>query len=263
MAIYAIGDIHGNYDLLCRLLDNVHFSAADKVWFVGDIVNRGQKSLEVCRFIRELGGQATMVLGNHDIYLLTIATGANRLKPSDTLKPILDAPDGEEIIDWLRHRPLIHTEGNIAMIHAGLIPQWSVEKAVKLANELESAFQGKDYKKVFKNLFGNKPTRWKDSLKGEDRLRFIVNVLCRIRFCTPGGKLDFKSKGKPSDPPKGYFPWYAISERKSADHLLITGHWAALGVLITENHYSIDSGACWGNGLTAVRIDDRALFHVI
>ena len=264
MSTYVIGDIHGNYDLLCRLLEKIRFSeGADKLWLVGDIVNRGSQSLAVCRFVRFLGKSVTLVLGNHDIHLMMVAEKRHHLHDWDTFSDVLKAPDCDEIIDWLRHRPLLHRQGNIAMMHAGVNPQWTLDQAEALSQEAEAAFQSVDYRHFLTNLYGNQPTKWKEELKGMERLRLIVNTLTRIRFCQPDGTLDFEIKGKPEQAKKGFLPWFDIKKRKTQENLLITGHWSAVGLRVTKNHICLDSGSCWGGALTAMRLEDRKIFQVV
>src|SRR6267143_1720686 len=213
MATYAIGDVQGCYDELRELLDRVGFdSARDRLWFVGDLVNRGPKSLDVLRFVRELGKRAITVLGNHDLHLVTQHEGFERGRNDDTLDDVLAAPDARELVDWLRTRQMMHVEGSYAMVHAGLLPQWTIAKAWQLAREAEVALAGADYKEFLKNMYGSKPDEWSDSLNGWDRLRVIVNAMTRLRFCTPQGKMDFRAKGK--TPPPGYVAWYELREEK-------------------------------------------------
>jgi len=258
MATYAIGDVQGCYDELRELLDRVGFdSARDRLWFVGDLVNRGPKSLDVLRFVRELGKRAITVLGNHDLHLVTQHEGFERGRNDDTLDDVLAAPDARELVDWLRTRQMMHVEGSYAMVHAGLLPQWTIAKAWQLAREAEVALAGPDYKEFLKNMYGSKPDEWSDSLNGWDRLRVIVNAMTRLRFCTPQGKMDFRAKGK--TPPPGYVAWYELRKDKEA---IVCGHWSALGLKITERLAALDSGCVWGGRLTSLRLEDRALYQV-
>ena len=263
MSIYAIGDVHGEYDLLHRLLEQIDFSTArDQLWFTGDMVNRGKRSLEVCRYIRSLGSAAVCVLGNHDIHLMMVAESIEPARPCDTFSDILNAPDGDEIIDWLRHRPFLHIQDNMVMVHAGLVPQWSVGEAKKLACEAERLFQSSHYRDCFLGLYGDSPDVWQENLTGMDRIRYIVNSLTRLRFCKADGTVDFTVKGPPAEAKDGFLPWFDIDSRKSKDHLLITGHWSALGLRMTPNHIGLDTGSCWGGKLTAIRLEDRKLFQI-
>ncbi|HEX6735891.1 MAG TPA: symmetrical bis(5'-nucleosyl)-tetraphosphatase [Azonexus sp.] len=264
MATYAIGDIQGCYDSLRRLLDLCAFDpAVDRLWLVGDLVNRGPKSLETLRLIRSLGEAALTVLGNHDLYLLMVAEGgAKRRGKDDTLQPVLDAPDAGELLDWLRRQPLCHTEGGFCLVHAGLLPQWTAARARELAREVEAMLQGPQFHNFIQNLWGSEPAGWSDELAGWPRLRVIVNAMTRMRFCTADGTMEFKSKGPLLNAPPGHVPWFEVPGRKSADAVLVTGHWSALGLKITPNLLALDSGCLWGGHLTAIRLEDRQLFQV-
>lgn len=263
MATYAIGDLQGSFRSLQKLLANIDFDAGrDCLWFVGDLVNRGPESLECLRFVRNLGDRAITVLGNHDLHLLCVAAGATRMKKSDTLQPILDAADGKDLLDWLRHRPMLHVFGKHILVHAGLLPQWSANMAKSLAEEVESALRGPNHEGLFSAMYGNRPDRWDDRLSGFDRLRVIVNAMTRMRICTTDGKMEFSHKGEAADFPPGYLPWFDVPGRMSADSTVICGHWSALGLKIEPNLLSIDTGCLWGRALTAVRIEDRAIFQV-
>lgn len=264
MATYAIGDIQGCYDSLQALLARCGFEpAVDRLWLVGDLVNRGPKSLTTLRFIRSLGDAAVTVLGNHDLYLLMVAEGGAKFRgKDDTLQEILDAPDCDELLDWLRHRPLCHTEGNYCMVHAGLLPQWTAARARELANEVEMALQGLNFREFILNLWGSEPAGWSDDLSGWQRLRVIVNAMTRMRFCTLDGIMEFKVKGKLANAPAGHLPWFDLPDRQSRDSVLVTGHWSALGLKVESNFLALDSGCLWGGHLTAVRLEDRAIFQV-
>ncbi|MDR1350313.1 MAG: symmetrical bis(5'-nucleosyl)-tetraphosphatase [Zoogloeaceae bacterium] len=268
MATYAIGDIQGCFDSLRRLLARCAFDPGkDKLWLVGDLVNRGPDSLTTLRYVRSLGDAAITVLGNHDLYLLMIAEVASaRRSRSDTLQAVLDAPDRAALLDWLRRRPLCHIEGEYCLVHAGLMPQWRVEKAGKLAAEVEARLQGKDYREFLANLWGSKPAYWSGKLRGMDRLRVIVNAMTRMRFCRMGEKngceMEFSAKGGLDSAPPDCLPWFALPGRKSAGQVLITGHWSALGLRMTPNLLALDTGCLWGGLLTAVRLEDRTLFQV-
>ncbi|HJW02492.1 MAG TPA: symmetrical bis(5'-nucleosyl)-tetraphosphatase [Azospira sp.] len=263
MAIYAIGDIQGCYDSFRRLLDLCRFDpAVDRLWLVGDLVNRGPRSLETLRFVRSLGEAATTVLGNHDLYLIMVAEGFGKRGKDDTLGAILAAPDRDELIGWLRCQPLMHLEQGFAMVHAGLLPQWKAKKARKLAAEVETALQGKNYRELLANMWGSEPAAWDDDLAGWGRLRVIINAMTRMRFCSPAGVMEFRTKGEVSNAPKGYLPWFDVPGRKSADTVLVTGHWSALGLKVTPNLLSLDSGCLWGGHLTAMRLPEREVFQV-
>ncbi|MFN0318062.1 MAG: symmetrical bis(5'-nucleosyl)-tetraphosphatase [Burkholderiales bacterium] len=263
MATYAIGDVQGCFSALKRLLLKIgHRPAQDRLWFVGDLVNRGSESLATLRFVRDLGEQAVTVLGNHDLHLLTVAAGHTRAKAGDTLDDVLGAPDREELLGWLRQQPLMHREDGHVMVHAGLLPQWSTGEAMVLAAEVETALRGEDFSPFVKAMYGNEPHRWSSDLEGHTRLRVITNALTRLRVCTPAGAMDFSFKGPPEKAPSGLLPWFDIPGRKSAGETLIFGHWSALGFHMQENLIGLDSACLWGGKLTAVRLEDRALFQV-
>lgn len=264
MATYAIGDIQGCYDSLQRLLEKCAFDPVrDRLWLVGDLVNRGPRSLETLRFFKSLGEAALTVLGNHDLYLLMVAEGGAKYRgKDDTLDDILESPDRADLLDWLRRQPLCHTEGGYCLVHAGLLPQWTAERARELAREAENALQGPDFREFVMNLWGSEPAAWSDDLTGWPRLRVIVNAMTRMRFCTLDGTMEFKVKGKVANAPAGHLPWFDLPGRRSADSVLITGHWSALGLKITPNLLALDSGCLWGGHLTAVRLEDRRVFQV-
>jgi len=264
MATYAIGDIQGCYGTFVRLLEVCGFRAdLDRLWLVGDLVNRGPGSLEVLRHVRALGNSATVVLGNHDLYLLMVAQGGmKRRQGDDTLDEVLAAPDRDELLNWLRHQPLMHLEGGHAMVHAGLLPQWTATEARRLAAEVESALQADNYRDFLANMWGSEPAAWDEGLTGWPRLRVIVNAMTRMRFCTPEGVMEFKAKGELHQAPSGYIPWFEVAGRQSADVTLVTGHWSALGLRLEPNFLALDSGCLWGGKLSALRLEDRALFQV-
>jgi len=258
MATYAIGDVQGCYDELQALLARVGFNRAhDRLWFVGDLVNRGPKSLAVLRFVRELGERAVVVLGNHDLHLLTQYEGFERKRKDDTFTDVLDAPDAKELIDWVRTWPMMHGEGGWAMVHAGLLPQWSIAKAASLAKEAEQALRAADYRDFLANMYGGKPERWDDRLAGWDRLRVIVNAMTRMRFCTPEGAMEFHSNG--IEPPAGYRAWY---DARKDEKPIVFGHWSARGLILTDTLAGLDTGCVWGGPLTALRLEDRWLAQV-
>ncbi|MDR2614040.1 MAG: symmetrical bis(5'-nucleosyl)-tetraphosphatase, partial [Candidatus Accumulibacter sp.] len=251
MATYAIGDIQGCFAPFMRLLERCRFDAAvDRLWLVGDLVNRGPRSLETLRFIKGLGDAAIVVLGNHDLSLLLAAEGFGKRGKGDTFDDVLAAPDREELLSWLRHRRLCHVENGHCLVHAGLLPQWTVAKARALAGEVESALTSPDWREFMARLWGSEPAGWRDDLAGWPRLRVIVNAMTRLRFCTPDGIMDFRAKGKPDDAPPGHVPWFEAPGRKSADTTLVVGHWSALGLKIRPNLLTLDSGCLWGGQLT-------------
>lgn len=263
MATYAVGDVQGCFQPLQRLLDDIRFDArSDRLWMVGDLVNRGLDSLATLQFVRDLGDAAVTVLGNHDLHLLSVAEGYERLRRDDTLTDVLEAPDRGELLDWLRHRPLMHVADGYAVVHAGLLPSWSVSRALELAGEVETALRSSTYRSFLARMYGNRPARWSDSLNGYERLRVIVNAMTRLRLCTSDGAMEFDHKGRPRDVPEGYLPWFAVPERRSQDTPIIFGHWSALGLIQRDNVFGLDTGCLWGRRLTALRLEDRRVFQV-
>lgn len=266
MATYAIGDIQGCYDSLRRLLDYISFDASrDCLWFVGDLVNRGPHSIEVLRFVRGLGDAAVVVLGNHDLHLVMQAEGYGKASDEDTLAAVLGAPDCGELTAWLRACPLFHAEGEYAMVHAGLLPQWSVVKALSLSEEVRAALLGPSYRDFLEHMWGSEPSAWSDDLQGWDRLRVIVNAMTRMRFCRPDGAMELRAPGAKAPPergPAGCMPWFEFPQRASADRTIICGHWSALGFRRSANLLALDSGCLWGGQLTAVRLEDRRVFQL-
>lgn len=263
MSIYAVGDIQGCYSALQRLLQRIAFDPAqDRLWIVGDLVNRGPESLQVLRLVRELGSAATVVLGNHDLYLLMVAAGYKQRDKDDTLFQVLEADDREELLAWLAQRPLMHVEGDFAMLHAGVLPRWTIGRAQELAGEVHAALTGPDARRFLLHLAGNRPDRWSDGLRGWERLRAIVNALTRMRFCTPAGHMALRAKGAPDKAPPGTLPWFRVADRFSRTHTIVCGHWSALGFYREEGLIALDSGCVWGGKLTAVRLDDGQVFQV-
>ncbi|NOQ35278.1 MAG: symmetrical bis(5'-nucleosyl)-tetraphosphatase [Methylococcaceae bacterium] len=259
MATYAIGDIQGCYDDLLRLLDVINFDPdKDTLWFAGDLVNRGAKSLETLRFVKGLGDKAVSVLGNHDLHLLAIAFLNKKSKKKDTLNGILNAPDRDELLDWLRKRPVFHYNNDYCLLHAGLPPQWNFAQTKAMAVLLEQALQGDNHIDFFKAMYGDLPNIWSDDLQGLERLRFILNCFTRLRYCDAQGHLDFNHKDKPSTQPAHLQPWFTVESRKSVDMKIIFGHWSTLGFYEGNNCYGIDTGCLWGGQLTALKLGDKA-----
>ncbi|KPK37502.1 MAG: diadenosine tetraphosphatase [Gammaproteobacteria bacterium SG8_47] len=258
MAVYAIGDLQGCFDALQRLFEKLRFDpAADQVWFTGDLVNRGPLSLESLRFVKSLGDSAVTVLGNHDLHLLAVAEHTEKKKRQDTLDPILNAADRDELLDWLRSRPLLHHDETLSftMVHAGLPPQWDLAQARACAAELESVLRGPDYAVFFQHMYGNEPSRWSEELNSWERLRFIVNSLTRMRFCDAKGRMDLRAKGAPGSQSKKLMPWFQVPGRRNAELRIVFGHWSTLGRVNAPGIYSLDSGCVWGGTLTALRLD--------
>jgi bis(5''-nucleosyl)-tetraphosphatase (symmetrical) len=259
VARIAIGDVQGCYDELRTLLERCGYAPErDRLWLVGDLVNRGPRSLEVLRFVRALGDSATVVLGNHDLHLLAVALGTRRtLRGDDTLDAIFEAPDRDLLLEWLLTRPLAHFDAAAGdlLIHGGLVPEWTVEKTLALAREVESALRD-DPRALFDAMYGDRPDRWSEDLSGFDRLRFIINVLTRMRFCTADGRIDLRMKGPPSDARPPFLPWFAHEHRRSRDVRVIFGHWSTLGYYDDGRALALDTGCVWGGALTAVDLDD-------
>ena len=263
MSIYAIGDVQGCYAELCALLERIGFDEGrDQLWFVGDLVNRGPGSLEALRFVKHLGARAVTVLGNHDLHLVALAYGHGRARGDDTLDAVLDAPDRDELIDWLRALPLLHVGEGHVMVHAGLLPQWDIAKAQALAREVEHALRGPDHREFLSRLYGSKPEAWSDELTGADRLRVIVNAMTRMRFCAADGRMEFHTKGESAQGPPGFSPWFDVPGRRSADAAIVCGHWSALGLKLRPDLIALDAGCVWGGQLTAIRLADRHLVQV-
>ncbi len=258
MAIYAIGDVQGCFDDLLRLLDAIKFDRqSDQLWFTGDLVNRGPKSLETLRFVKSLGNSAVTVLGNHDLHLLAIADYQHTLRKKDSLEQILAAPDCDDLLYWLRHQPLFHYNDDFCLLHAGLPPQWGLSKTKKMALKAEKIIQGPDHSKFFHDMYGDKPDIWSSELKGMKKIRFIVNCFTRIRFCDASGRLDFNHKEIVGSQPKHLMPWFTVPGRKSAKMKIIFGHWSTLGYYQGHNCYAIDTGCLWGGQLTAIKLGNN------
>jgi bis(5'-nucleosyl)-tetraphosphatase (symmetrical) len=248
---------------LRKLLEAIDFRPGrDRLWFVGDLVNRGPDSAECLRFVRGLGDAAIAVLGNHDLHLLCVAEGAEKRRKRDTIEDVLDAPDRGALLDWIRQRPLMHVEEGYVLVHAGLLPEWSVPKARALAGEVEQALRGPRYHKLLHQMYGDEPDHWHDDLTGMDRLRVIINAMTRLRMCDDEGAMMLRFKGEPGEATGEWTPWFDMPGRKSRDHAIVCGHWSALGVVVRPDLLSLDSGCVWGRALTAVRLSDRRLFEV-
>lgn len=262
MATYAIGDIQGCFRSLERLLESFSFDPArDRLWLAGDLVNRGPDSLAVLRWARSLGERTAIVLGNHDLHLLAMHYGGAPSKRRDTLGPIFDAPDRAELLDWLRRQELLHREQGFVMVHAGLLPDWSVDDAEALAREVEEALR-RSPEKLFERMYGDQPARWRGDLKGADRHRIVINALTRMRMLDERGELVLSYSDAPEKAPPGLVPWFDVPGRPHAGVPVICGHWAALGLVMRDNLIALDTGCVWGRQLTAVRLEDREVFQV-
>jgi bis(5'-nucleosyl)-tetraphosphatase (symmetrical) len=258
VALYAIGDIQGCDAELGALLKAVEFSAdRDRLWFVGDLVNRGPESLLTLRRIRALGDAATVALGNHDLHLLAVALGSARLRSDDTLDDILAAPDRDALLEWLLNRPLMHEDRalNLCMLHAGLAPQWDIATARSCAREFEQALR-RNPKRVFAHMYGDQPDKWDDTLAGAERLRFIVNCFTRLRYVDGAGRLALRTKGNPRKlHAKSLVPWFEAADARWHGPRVVFGHWSTLGFFTDSNVVSLDTGCVWGGSLTALRLD--------
>jgi bis(5'-nucleosyl)-tetraphosphatase (symmetrical) len=266
MSTYAIGDVQGCYDELQDLLALIDFCPqSDSLWFAGDMVNRGPKSLQVLRFIKSLGEKQRVVLGNHDLHLLAVANNQQAKKSGDTLQAILQAEDRDQLLAWLRQQPLLieDTKQNYVMVHAGLPPQWDIATAKQCAIEVEAVLQGDNYIELLANMYGDQPNCWRDDLVGYQRYRFILNALTRIRFCDEDACLNLSYKYEIGRQPKNLVPWFQYRQRQSSKQKIIFGHWAALqGIADGENVFAIDTGCFWGGHLTAMRLEDQKRFSV-
>lgn len=271
MSTYAVGDIQGCYKALKRLLKKVNFSPArDRLWCVGDLINRGPRSLETLRFLRGIDNSLSVVLGNHDLHFLAMHEGFAPTRTKDTLSQLLDAKDCEELCEWLRQKPLAHFEKletengleDFLMVHAGIAPNWSIHKTLSLAKEVEMALQGKEYSKFLKGMYGDYPACWQDSLEGQDRLRAITNYITRIRFCDELGNLNLKIKDGLGSAPQGFKPWYEY-EKISNVATILFGHWAALeGKTGKPRVVALDTGYVWGRKLTLMRLEDHKFYSI-
>lgn len=261
MATYAIGDIQGCFRTLHRLLKRIGYGPEDRLWLVGDLINRGPRSLEVLRWARAQGERVTTVLGNHDLHLLGRAHGFRPAKSRDTLDGILDAPDRDELVDWVRSRPLLHQEDPFVLVHAGLLPSWSLEDAGRLAREVESVLSGPSPERLLQALVDRRPPGWRDDLETEDRWRATVQALTRLRTCRGDDRICEGFSGPPDRAPEGCLPWFE-RRRDHADGITVVfGHWATLGLRVQPGVLGLDTGCVWGGVLTAVRLDDSAVFQ--
>ncbi|MBL4572194.1 MAG: symmetrical bis(5'-nucleosyl)-tetraphosphatase [Gammaproteobacteria bacterium] len=258
MTTYAIGDIQGCYDPLRRLLDAVKFDPSnDQVWFVGDLINRGPKSLETLNFIISLGDSARSILGNHECHFLAIAYGHMQPHKIDTCSDIINSPNAQELIDWVRSRPFFYADKTLgySMVHAGLPPQWSIEDAKRYASEIEDVFRGDRLGSFLAKMYGDQPNQWDENLSGMDRLRFITNCFTRLRFCDLEGRLNFNEKGAIGSQDEGLVPWFEVPGRKTADEKILFGHWSTIGLNHSSKTICLDSGCLWGGLLSALTLD--------
>lgn len=263
--IWVIGDVQGCHASLESLLTlpDIRDDPSSELWFAGDLINRGPNSLKTLRTIMALGDRAKCILGNHDLHLLAVYAGIRRENKSDTIDDILMAADVEDLIHWLRHRPLAHFDEGHLMVHAGVLSKWDYKKTLSLANELASALQAKDWKKSLRKMYGNEPNKWSESLTGSKRRRVIINALTRLRMCHPDGSMDFGSKAAPTNSKNAnLLPWFDIPNRKTEDVTVVFGHWSTLGLMVRKNLLALDTGCVWGGKLTAIRLQDRKILQI-
>jgi len=262
MSTYAIGDIQGCYRTLQRLLKRIRFDAdVDRLWLTGDLVNRGPRSLEVLRWTRDQGDRVVTVLGNHDLHLLGRAFETRAPKSRDTMDEVLEALDREELIHWLRRRPLLHRENDLVLVHAGLLPSWTLERAGQLAREVEMALGGPEPERLLQALVASRPPAWREDLDTEDRWRVAVQSFTRLRTCRDDGRVCEGFSGPPERAPEGCYPWFELRDDDDAGVRVVCGHWATLGLRIQPGVMALDTGCVWGGTLTAVRLEDQEVFH--
>ncbi len=267
MTTYAIGDLQGCYDVLARLLDHIRFDPSkDRLWFCGDLVNRGGQSLETLKLIHSLREQSTIVLGNHDMSLLAIAhrSEADQHKVNPDLHRVLFAPERDELIDWLKQQKLFHADYELgfAMVHAGLSPKWTLKIAQARALEIEKILQSDQAARNLKGMYGNQPN-WSPKLTGTDRFRAMVNIFTRMRYCTPNGRVGFDEKGKPGTQQPGFYPWFSVPGHAERELPIVCGHWSTLGLFMGLGVYAIDTGAVWGGSLTALELGPQLRIHQV
>nr|WP_297528915.1 symmetrical bis(5'-nucleosyl)-tetraphosphatase [uncultured Roseateles sp.] len=261
---YLIGDLQGCCDALARLLEKIDFSPSrDRLYLLGDLVNRGPDSLTTLRRLQSLGDAAQCLLGNHDLHLLATAAGVRAPHKGDTLDAILQAPDREALLEWMRRQRLAMRAQGWLMVHAGVVPQWDADETLALAEEVHALLRGPELAEFLPQMYGNEPDRWKDELTGVPRLRFIINVLTRIRFCNAKGRLDFKTKEGLGTAPEGFMPWFEVPERRTAGHPIAFGHWSTLGLVQRPDLLALDTGCVWGGELTAARVADGEAQEII
>jgi bis(5'-nucleosyl)-tetraphosphatase (symmetrical) len=261
---FAIGDLQGCAAPFQSLISGLPEEV--EIRLVGDLVNRGPASLETLRAVRNFGARAKPILGNHDIHLLAVAAGVRKTGKSDTLTGILEAPDRDALLTWLRHQPLAIAENGFLIVHAGVLPQWTAQQVIDLAQEVEAELQGPNWQGFLADIFGNAADRWDDSLRGIERHRVIVNALTRVRFCSADGVMDLKTKEGLGKAPAGVMPWFDVPGRRTADTTVVCGHWSTLGLVMRPNLMALDTGCVWGGKLTAARLaqdpDERTIIQV-
>jgi len=263
MAVWAIGDLQGCFDATRRLLERIEFDPGrDTLWLCGDLVNRGGQSLETLRLVHSLRENVVCVLGNHDLSLLAIAqrTPEEQRRVNADLRGVLFADDQGVLLDWLRTRPLLHVDRTLGwmMVHAGLAPKWTVAEAEKYAREVEHKLHGPHFHKLLRSMYGNQP-HWSPHLRGSPRDRAIINILTRMRYCSPRGRIAFDEKGAPGTQAPGLYPWYEAPGRAERELKIVCGHWSALGLFIGHGVHALDTGAVWGGKLSALQLDSEEL----
>lgn len=266
---WAIGDIQGCFDEFIALVDRIDTHAAEqgigekpKLWLVGDLINRGPKSLETIEWLMKHEDRCRIVLGNHDLNFLAVAAGIRKSKADDTLDALLHSPHRKRLVNWVRHQHLAHFEDGILMVHAGVLPQWDVAMTLAYAAELEYRLQSADWKDFIAQMYGNEPAQWRADLKGADRRRVSVNALTRLRFCSVSGVMEFNTKESAGHAPSGFLPWFALPERRTREQTLVFGHWSTLGLMNSPKVIALDTGCVWGGALSAVNLHSRELLQV-
>ena len=256
MSVYWVGDLQGCDEPLGQLLDQVAFSTSrDRLYVLGDLVNRGPSSLAVLRRLSKMGSSVECVLGNHDLHLLALAAGARQPSRTDTLQDVLEASDRHTLLDWLQNQAIALFKEDVLMVHAGVLPQWSLSTTLELAHEIESVLRGPDAAEFFMNMYGNEPAQWHPSLKGMDRLRCALNAFTRLRFCSATGHMDFKVKENSAKAPEGFMPWFEVPHRQTIGTRIAFGHWSTLGAVSQKDIWAMDTGCVWGGCLTAIQRD--------
>ena len=265
MSRWAIGDIQGCFDEFISLVSRIDglekTDTTPQLWLVGDLINRGPKSLEVLEWVIEHQSRCRVVLGNHDLNFLAIAAGLRHPKAYDTLGTLIASKKREDYVDWIRHQDLVHFDDGILMVHAGVPAPWDVAVTIAHAAEVEYRLQSWDWDRWIKLMYGDEPTKWSPELKGTERRRFTVNALTRMRFCSLDGALEFKSKEAAGKAPAGCYPWFSLPDRRCSNQAIVFGHWSTLGLMNTSTVMAIDTGCVWGGALSAINLDTREVLQ--
>jgi len=269
LSAWAIGDIQGCFDEFIELVERIDARAAEqgvvekpKLWLVGDLVNRGPKSLETLAWLMQNDHRCRIVLGNHDLNFLAVAAGIRKSKADDTLDGLMQSPQRKRFVNWVRHQQLAHFEAGVLMVHAGVLPQWDVAMTLAYAAEIEYRLQSADWKGFLAQMYGNEPAQWRTDLKGSDRRRVSVNALTRLRFCSASGVMEFNTKESAGNAPAGFLPWFALPERRTREQTVVFGHWSTLGLMNSPRVIALDTGCVWGGSLSAVNLQSRELLQV-